>query len=104
MHEPWGLAFALLAGALLGMIFYGGLWWTVQRGVSSRRVALWFLASLLLRMGVALAGFYFVAGSHWERMLLCLVGFVMARSGVKWLTRPSRANQPHLTQEAGHAP
>jgi F1F0 ATPase subunit 2 len=104
MNEPLSLVFALAAGALLGAMFYGGLWWTVRRGVSSRRVALWFLASLLLRMGVALAGFYFVAAGHWQRLLLCLLGFVMARLAVTWLTRPSRESRPPQALEGGHAP
>ena len=47
--------------------------------------ALWFLGSLLLRMGIALAGFYFVAGGDWERLLPCLLGFVVARLVVTWL-------------------
>ncbi len=86
MNDAFALAFALVKGALLGAMFYGGLWWTVRRGVASRRVAPWFLGSLLLRMGVALAGFYFVAGGHWERLLLCLFGFVVARFAVIRLT------------------
>ena len=32
-----------------------------SQGVSSQRPALWFLGSLLLRMSIALAGFYFVS-------------------------------------------
>jgi F1F0 ATPase subunit 2 len=104
MNESLSLASALISGVLLGAMFYGGLWWTVRRGVSSKRAALWFLGSLLLRMGVALAGFYFVAGGHWERLLLCLLGFVMARVAVTWLTRPSRENLPPQPLEGSHAP
>ena len=52
---------ALLAGAGLGAFFFGGLWWTVQKGLSSKRPALLFVGSLLLRSGVVLAGFYFMA-------------------------------------------
>ena len=70
---------ALVAGVLLGAVFFGGLWWTVRKGVSSKRPALWFFGSLLLRMSIALAGFYFVSGGHWERLLVCLLGFVVAR-------------------------
>jgi F1F0 ATPase subunit 2 len=103
MNEPLSLAFALAAGVLLGAMFYGGLWWTVRRGVSSKRVALWFLGSLLLRMGVALAGFYFVAGGHWQRLLLCLLGFVIARLAVTRLTRPPGENQPPQALEGRHA-
>src|ERR1035437_9828967 len=79
MNEFLTLALALVAGLLLGAIFFGGLWWTVRKGVSSKQPALWFFGSLLLRMSIALAGFYFVGRGHWERLLLCLLGFVMAR-------------------------
>ena len=79
MNEILTLVLALAAGVLLGAIFFGGLWWTVRKGVSSERPALWFFGSLLLRMSITLAGFYFVARGHWERLLLCLLGFVMAR-------------------------
>ena len=58
MNEPLGLASALVAGVLLGAFFFGGLWWTVRKGLSSNRAALWFLGSLLLRMSVTLTGFY----------------------------------------------
>jgi len=93
MNEVLLLALALSAGMLLGAVFFGGLWWTVRMGVSSEQPVFWFFGSLLLRMGVALAGFYFVSGGHWERLLLCLVGFVIARLGVTWLTRSSGDNQ-----------
>ena len=44
MSEP--LVLILLAGALLGSVFFGGLWWTVRRGVLSTQPALWFFGSL----------------------------------------------------------
>ena len=104
MNEPLSLAYAFAAGTLLGAMFYGGLWWTVRRGISSGRVALWFSGSLLLRMSVALAGFYFVAGDHWQRLLLCLLGFVLGRLAVTRLTRPPAENQPQQALEGHHAP
>jgi F1F0 ATPase subunit 2 len=104
MNEPLALLLPLVAGVLLGAMFFGGLWWTVRKGVSSTRPALWFFGSLLLRMSMALAGFYFASGGHWERLLLCLLGFVMARLLVTWLTRPSGTTLPRPAQEASHAP
>ena len=68
MSDILALALAFLAGALLGVFFFGGLWWTVQKGVTSERPALWFLGSLLLRTGMILAGFYFVSQGHWSRV------------------------------------
>jgi F1F0 ATPase subunit 2 len=103
MYETVTLAFALATGVLLGAMFFGGLWWTVRKGVSSKQPALWFVASLLLRTSIALVGFYVVARGHWERLLLCLLGFVMARLVVTWFTRA--AEEPtSLAQEARHAP
>ena len=103
MNEVLLLALALSAGVLLGAVFFGGLWWTVRKGVSSEQPAFWFFGSLLLRMSIALAGFYFVSGGHWKRLLACLLGFVMARIIVTRLTRA--AEKPtYLAQEAGHAP
>ena len=104
MNEPLSLAFALVVGVLLGAIFFGGLWWTVHQGVSSNRVALWFFGSVLLRMSVVLAGFYYVSGRQWERLLLCLLGFVMARLVGTWLMQPSRENRPPQALEGSHAP
>ncbi|MBN2369269.1 MAG: ATP synthase subunit I [Vicinamibacteria bacterium] len=104
MNEFLTLALALLAGLLLGAVFFGGLWWTIRRGVSSERPALWFFGGLLSRMSIALAGFYFVSGRHWERLLLCLLGFVLARLVVTWLTRLSGDRHTRPAQEASHAP
>ena len=98
-------ALALLAGALLGAFFFGGLWWTVQKGVVSDRPALWFLGSLLLRTGVVLAGFYFVSQGHWSRLLACLLGFLIARVlVVKRLARAPAAAPTPLEKESGIAP
>jgi F1F0 ATPase subunit 2 len=96
MNETLTLALAAGAGVILGAVFFGGLWWTVQKGVASKQPALWFLGSLLLRMSIALAGFYFVSGGHWERLVLCLAGFVVARLVIARLvvTRSARNNPP----------
>jgi len=91
MSESLILGLAGLAGAGLGLFFFGGLWWTTRRGALSSRPALWFLGSALLRMGVALAGFYFVGGNVWPRWVACLIGFIVTRLLVTRLGLP-RAN------------
>jgi len=93
MNETLTLVLAWAAGVALGAMFFGGLWWTVRKGVSSEHAALWFFGSMMLRMTLALVGFYFVAGSHWERMLSCLLGFVMAKGAVTRLTRAPRRTE-----------
>jgi len=103
MNEPLALVLAGLAGCLLGTLFFGGLWWTVRKGVSSKRPALWFFGSLLLRTSITLAGFYFIARGHWGRLPVCLLGFFITRLIVTRLTRA--AEKPtSLAPEASHAP
>jgi F1F0 ATPase subunit 2 len=95
---------SLVAGVLLGAIFFGGLWWTVRKGMSSERPALWFFGSLMLRMSIALLGFFIVGGGDWTRWLFCLLGFVLARIAVQWLTRQSGEGRTRSAPEAGYAP
>ena len=103
MNEILHVLPALIAGMLLGTMFFGGLWWTVRKGVSSARPALWFFGSLLLRTSMTLVGFYLVSDGHWERLLVCLLGFTIARLIATRLTRI--AERPtRVTEEAGHAP
>ncbi|MGE0470408.1 MAG: ATP synthase subunit I [Nitrospira sp.] len=103
MNEAVSLMDALIAGVLLGTLFFGGLWWTVRQGISTKRPALWFLGSLLLRTGVVLGGFYVVAAGHWERLLLCLLGFVISHFIVTRFTGPPVAHHNSSAKEAGHA-
>ena len=103
MSEPLNLVLALVAGVGLGAMFFGGLCWTVHRAVSARQPALWFLGSLVLRTSTTLAGFWVVGHGHFERLLLCLVGFVMARLVVTWLTRSPGKTRARPEQEAVHA-
>ena len=103
MTDTVSLLPALVAGVLLGMMFFGGLWWSVQKGVSSTQPALWFLGSLLLRASMTLVGFYTVSGGHWDRLLVCLLGFVIARFIVTRLTSSPAEHHNSLVKEAGHA-
>lgn len=99
MSETWMLALAGAAGGGLGAVFFGGLWWTVRKAAASKRAPLWFVLSLALRTGIVLAGFYAVAGGRWERLLLCLSGFVASRFVVIRLTRDA-GKAACLTPEA----
>ena len=78
---------AFFAGVAIGAAFFGGLWWTVLQGVRTRRPALLFLASFLLRMTFVLVAFYLVGTAHSDRLVSCLLGFVLGRFLVARLTR-----------------
>lgn len=94
MNEFPQLVFALLDGALLGVLFFAGLWWTVRKLDSSKQVALLFLGSMFLRTGVVILGFYFILGDNWQRLLAGLLGFVIVRIIA---TRQTRIADPSKT-------
>ena len=104
MNEILSLVLALVTGISLGMIFFGGLWWTVKNGKESKRPALLFFGSFLLRTGIVMLGFYFIGNGYWERMMVSLFGFIMARIIVKRLIQQSGRKQTRSVQEGNHEP
>jgi F1F0 ATPase subunit 2 len=79
MNEALSIALASLAGGSLGAIFFGGLWWTIRRSLSSRSPATLYLGSMLLRTFVTVAGIYFISRDDGRRLLACTLGFLIAR-------------------------
>ena len=88
MSDLLTLPLAAIAGVVLGLFFFGGLWWTVQRGVVSRHPALLFIGSMILRLAVATGGFWLVSAGDWRRLIACLAGFLLARWLVTRWSRP----------------
>ena len=82
------LGLAVAAGLGLGLLYFGGLWLTVRRLPGSGRPALLFAGSFAGRTAVTIAGFYLVMDGHWERMLACLAGFLIARQFLISRLRP----------------
>ena len=105
INEALYLFMVFVSGIILGAIFFGGLWWSIRKGVLSKHPVLWVFGSLLLRTVIVLTGFYLISRGNWERILLCLLGFVTARVIVMWLTRrTSVENQTRPAREVNHAP
>lgn len=103
MYEPLILLMAAIAGTALGVLFFGGLWWTVRKVATSPRPALLFLSSLLFRTSIVLTGFYWIGLGHWERIAAGLVGFSIARCIVIRLTAAYAENRNSIAKEASHA-
>jgi len=73
------LILCTLAGLALGVMFYGGLWMTVRRLLTTPHPVLLTLGSLIVRAGLTLAGFVLVTNGRWQNTVACLVGFAAAR-------------------------
>ena len=101
MNEALILAGSLLAGILLGTLFFGGLWWTIRMGSPSEWSGLVFAGSLLLRMAVAVTGFYLMSHGDWRKLVACLAGFLLARIAVTLLIRLPSAKSTLILQEGG---
>ncbi|MEO8546687.1 MAG: ATP synthase subunit I [Burkholderiaceae bacterium] len=79
MNDIAVLLLSGLAGLVLGAFFFGGLWWSLAKGLTSSHPGLWQFTSLMVRMGLTLVGFYAVGGGQWQRLVSCGLGFVIAR-------------------------
>jgi F1F0 ATPase subunit 2 len=101
MNEILHLLPALVGGVALGILFFGGLWWTVQKGVHSERPAFWFFTSFLLRTSMALTGLYYISAGDWPRLLVCLLGCIIGRLIVMRLSRLEKSG--NTAQGVGHA-
>ena len=92
----------LIAGGILGIIFFGGLWLTIQKALHSRKAALLFVSSFIIRMAIALAGFYYVSQHSWQKMLVCLAGFLIARTIITRATQKNSHSKVRLIKEVSN--
>ncbi|MEP7266116.1 MAG: ATP synthase subunit I [Saprospiraceae bacterium] len=102
MNEILYMVLAFAGGVALGTLFFGGLWLTTKKAVTAKMPALWFSVSFFFRIGITLIGFYFISLGSWQRLLICLLGFVTARYIVFHLTKTDEAKQSQLKKEVSH--
>jgi F1F0 ATPase subunit 2 len=102
MTEISNMILSFIVGMLLGTFFFGGLWFTVKKTVTSKIPALWVLSSFLFRVSITLAGFYFISLGDWKKLITCLVGFIIARFVVIHFTKPIDEKELQLKKEASH--
>ena len=87
-------AAVFLAGIALGCFYFGGLWLTTRSvaraplgHVQQRHSflpALKMFLSFIGRMGVTLAGLYWLMQENWIRALVALLGILLARFVIKY--------------------
>lgn len=77
--SPLDLALAALAGAFLGILYFGGLWWTIQR-ISQAGQSVWLLAvSFILRTVLVIGGFFIITDGKLERLAVSMLAFFVTR-------------------------
>lgn len=79
MNDAATLMASLAAGAILGIIYFRGLWQTVLHLPDFARPAWSMSWSFVARVGIVMSGFYFIMGGHLERLAMAMAGFIIAR-------------------------
>ncbi|GAB3265146.1 hypothetical protein GCM10027347_32680 [Larkinella harenae] len=97
MNNWIDILLAGIAGLVSGVVFYGGLWLTVKKALNNKYASLLFFSSFLLRTAFTLTVFYFAAAGRWERMLVCMAGFLIARLAVIYFTKEKKGAMPAPT-------
>ena len=96
-------ALVLTASGLLGVLYFGGLWWTTKVSLRSKRPAAWIFGSFLVRLALAMTGFALISGNDWKRWLVCVLGFLIGRAIVQRVTRPPEQQRRRPDSETHHA-
>ena len=99
MNEVLSLLPSIFGGIFLGVLFFGGLWFTVRKGLNSKKPALIFMGSLIIRMGIVVMGFYYVGANSWQKMLACLGGFLIARIVIFHITKKDKQAKTEFIKE-----
>jgi F1F0 ATPase subunit 2 len=81
MTEALGWLVAAFGGALLGLIYFAGLWLTLARLPQRAHPALWVFGSFTLRLALCAAGFYLILGPDRSlpRLGVALLAFIALR-------------------------
>ncbi len=67
------------AGIIIGALYFGGLWLTLNRLTKTKSWSLWLGFSFLVRSSIAVAGFWLLGNGDWQRIVALLTGFMIVR-------------------------
>lgn len=73
------MAIGFMGGVLLGIIFFGGLYWSVQMIGRVKYPGPLMAVSAIIRMSVLLLGIYFLGGHDIKRILAILTGVILVK-------------------------
>ncbi len=66
-------------GVVLGFVFFGGLYWSVNQLPRVKYPGLLMAASMLVRMAVLLTGLYFLMAGNIKNLLAAVVGVMLVK-------------------------
>lgn len=89
------LGLALGWGALLGVFYFGGLWWTLTVFRRRSRPGVFLALSFAVRTLVALLGFWLMLQKGVPPMLVTVGGFFLARFAVTRKVAPRKGKEEH---------
>ncbi|WP_282143301.1 ATP synthase subunit I [Cellulophaga baltica] len=99
MSDLISILLGFFGGTAIGALFFGGLWFTTKKMLTSKWPALMYLGSLILRVGFTLLGFYYIGQDNWKIILIGLLGFISMRFIVLRMTRTENLEPIELDKE-----
>jgi len=94
------LSAMLVIGFIVGILYFQGLWLTISRYSGSKYLGGKLLVSFLIRLTLAIGIFYYFMQDDWQRLILQLIGFLVARQVmIRRVRQPSPAAKPHMKSE-----
>ena len=96
MAEIWPLALALVAGAELGLLFFGGLWLTVRALRRTQHPVIVTVTSFWVRAALLAGGLFLIVsvGGEWPHLVAALVGLTVVRVVLVRRLGPGRPGEP----------
>jgi F1F0 ATPase subunit 2 len=73
---------SVIAGILLSIIYFGGLWYTIKNIEKWRSPWLLITGSYLARSVIVLASFYLLIMNHWSYMVAAFIAFMITRQAI----------------------
>lgn len=71
--------FCFIVGVLVGIVYFGGLWWTVKRLQGAESMTRLLVASWVIRNAFFLGVFFWIMQGNWLRLLAAFAGMVSVR-------------------------
>jgi len=86
----------LFVGIILGIIFFGGLYLTVEKLKTVKSPSILLLLSFFLRMAILLGGLYLVSRNGFKDILFALLGIILVKFVMIFLAKRSQGQSTKM--------